>query len=69
MGLPALMTPEVKAVKIGRHPVKVTALLYLKEALLAERYEQCSDFIMIACEFGADPCEVRNLLESPRRSV
>lgn len=67
MGFPELMTPEVTAVRIGRHPVKVTALLYLKEALLAERYEACAEIIMIACEFGADPLEIRNILEVPSR--
>lgn len=50
-----------------RNPVKLTALLYLREALLAERYEECADIITIAEEFGAQGYEIRNLLEDPRR--
>ncbi len=51
-----------------RHPVKLTALLYLKEALLREKYEACSDIIAVAKEFGAENYEVQDLLEDPRRS-
>lgn len=50
-----------------RDPVKLTALIYLREALIAERYEDCSDFIAIAKEFGAFDEEIRFLLEDPRR--
>ena len=51
-----------------KNPVKLTDLLYLKEALLEERYEECAEFIAIAREFGAQPFEVQNLLEDPRRT-
>ena len=51
-----------------KHPVKLTALLYLKEAVLKEQYEICAETISIAKEFGATPSEVRNLLEDPRRN-
>ena len=51
-----------------RHPVKLTALLYLKEALVREQYEKCADLITVAKEFGAQPFEVQDLLEDPRRS-
>ncbi|MBI1884292.1 MAG: hypothetical protein HYS08_08840 [Chlamydiae bacterium] len=51
------------------HPVKLTALMYLKEALLKERYEECHTLIQTAVEFGASPWEIRNLLEEPRRPV
>lgn len=51
-----------------RNPVKLTALLYLKEALLEERFEECPLFIRIAYEFGAQDYEVENLLEDPRRT-
>lgn len=61
------LTPELAARRIVRHPVKLTALLYLKEALLAERYEDCRVFIGIAKEFGAKEFEIRDLLEDPRR--
>lgn len=50
-----------------RDPVKLTALLYLREALLEERYEECADFATVAKEFGAREFEVQNLLEDPRR--
>lgn len=46
-------------------PVKLTALLYLKEALLKERYEDCADFVAVAREFGALPVEIRTVLENP----
>ena len=55
-----------KVVRI--HPVKLTALLYLKQALLKEKYEMCADIIAIAKEFGARDYEIQNLLEDPRRN-
>ena len=51
-----------------KHPVKLTALFYLKEALRKEQYEKCAEIIAIAKEFGAAPYEVQDLLEDPRRS-
>ena len=51
----------------SRHPVKVTALHYLREALLNEVYEECPGAIEIAKEFGAQDFEIQNLLEDPRR--
>lgn len=51
------------------HPVKLTALMYLKEALLEERYEDCKELIAVAREFGAQAIEILNLLEDPRREV
>lgn len=51
----------------SRDPVKLTALLYLKEALLKEKFEDCAFFIEIAYEFGAQDREVEYLLEDPRR--
>ena len=45
----------------------MTALLYLKEALLNEVYENCALAIEIAKEFGAEDFEIQNLLEDPRR--
>jgi len=50
-----------------RNPVKLTALLYLREALLEERYEDCAQIIAIAREFGAQILEIQDLLEDPRR--
>lgn len=51
-----------------KHPVRLTALLYLKEALLRERYENCAEIVALAKEFGAENYEVDDLLEDPRRS-
>ena len=48
-------------------PVKLTALLYLREALLKERYEDCKDIIEVAKEAGATDREVRLILEDPKR--
>ncbi len=53
--------------RIKKDPVKLTALLYLREALLEERYEECAEFIAIAVEFGARPFEIKNILEDRRR--
>jgi hypothetical protein len=53
--------------RVNRHPVKLTALLTLREALREERYEECRDIIAIAKEFGARDFEIYYLLEDPRR--
>ncbi len=53
--------------KPNRNPVKLTALLYLRDALRAERYEDCAEIIAIALEFGALPQEIQYLLEDTRR--
>lgn len=53
--------------RTSKHPVKLTALLYLREALLDEVYEECAQAIRIAKEFGAEEFEIQNLLEDPRR--
>lgn len=53
--------------RLVRDPVKLTALLYLREALLQERYEECADMIAIATEFGASQQEIQLLLEDARR--
>ena len=59
--------PTLTLVKVNRNPVKLTALLYLKEALVAQRYEQCPEFIRVAKEFGAVEWEIEELLEDARR--
>lgn len=69
------MTPTVNPriqkgfLRLKRDPVKLTALLYLQEALLAERYEECAEFIAVATEFGAQPIEIQAILENPRRHL
>ncbi len=52
----------------AENPLKLTALLYLKEALVKEQYEICRDIVSTAKEYGATEAEIRNLLEDPRRS-
>lgn len=53
--------------RVRRNPVKLTALLYLREALRAERYEECAHFVQVAREFGAQEREIEELLEDARR--
>ena len=50
-----------------RDPVKLTALIYLRDALISENYEDCAEIIAIALEFGALNEEIRVLLEDSRR--
>ncbi len=51
----------------SRDPVRLTALLSLREALLLEQYEDCKDIISIAYEFGATDNDIQSLLEDSRR--
>jgi hypothetical protein len=53
--------------QVMKHPVKLTALLYLKEAILRQRYEECPAIIQIAREYGAADFEIQDLLEDQRR--
>ena len=53
---------------VMKHPIKLTALLYLKEALLKQQYELCPEIISVAKEFGAVHFEIQDLLEDQRRS-
>ena len=59
---------EGKRTRKSGHPLKVTALWYLKEALVREQYEKCSEIVATAKEFGASDFEINLLLEDPRRS-
>ena len=51
----------------NRDPVKLTALLCLRESLIGERYEECGEFVAIAREFGALASEIKAIVENPRR--
>lgn len=53
---------------IIKDPIKLTALLYLKEALLKEDFESCKEIIEQAKELGAADFEIQDLLENPKRS-
>ena len=59
---------EGKRTRKSGHPLKTTALWYLKEVLVRERYEECADIVATAKEFGATELEISLLLEDPRRS-
>jgi len=50
-----------------RNPLRLTALLYLREALQNENYETCREIIAYARRFGATFRQIKNLLEDPRR--
>jgi hypothetical protein len=43
----------------GDEALRVTALAYLKEALIKERYEQCADLITAAKRFGATGRDIK----------
>ncbi len=58
----------VRPSRVLRHPLRLTALLYLAEALRDERYEDCAEIVAVAQEFGAGANEIRNLLEDRRRA-
>lgn len=42
--------------------LKLTSLIYLKEALLAQQYEDCAGLIRDAKGFGAEQAEISALL-------
>lgn len=44
------------------HPVLLTAMVYLRDALVAERYEECAGLIEIAKEFGANTWDLHSIL-------
>ena len=44
------------------YTLKVTALLYLKEALDRERYEDCPGLLQAAKEFGAQQGEISKVI-------
>jgi len=59
--------PTLTLLSVKKHPVKLTALLYLREALLRQRYERCPELIRVAREWGAQDREIEELLEDARR--
>ena len=59
--------PTLTLLQVKKDPVKLTALLCLREALLKQRYEVCSEFIAVAKDFGAKAREIEELLEDARR--
>jgi len=61
-------TGTTARVGTAKHPLRLTALFYLKDALRLEKYESCADIISVAKEFGATAPEIQRLLEDPRRT-
>jgi len=49
--------------------LKVTTLLYFKEALLRERYEDCAELIRIAKGFGAEQSEISGVIAESNRGM
>ncbi len=49
--------------------LKATALLYLKEALVKEEYEDCSNLIQNAEDFGAEALEINELILQHIRGI
>ena len=47
----------------------VTSLIYLKEALVNERYAQCAELIRAAKRFGASQGEVKTVLPEGARAL
>ena len=46
-----------------------TSLIYLKEALVNERYEQCAELIRAAKRFGASQGEIKTVLTEGARAL
>lgn len=52
---------------VRKDPIKLTALLYFRESLIKERYEESAELAQLARELGAQELEIRELLEDVRR--
>ena len=53
----------------AENALQVTALLYLQEALAAERYEECTDLISSAKELGVGQTAISTVLASYIRQL
>ncbi len=49
--------------------LKATSLLYFKEALLKERYEDCAELVWIAKGFGAQQSEISGVIAESNRGA
>ena len=59
-----------KKKSIARDEVlKVTSLLYFKEALFNEEYEDCKELIRLAKWFGARKGDIRRVIADSNRGV
>lgn len=58
-----VVNPTVEGVSLRhRHPVRVTALSYIREAFLQGALGELPELVGIAYEFGAETREVRDAL-------
>ncbi|MBP9854566.1 MAG: hypothetical protein KBD53_06845 [Candidatus Omnitrophica bacterium] len=53
---------ENKQTNSQEHLLKVTALLYLKEALYKEKYEECLELITVAKRYGVEQEEIQKII-------
>ncbi|MCA9401773.1 MAG: hypothetical protein KC713_09105 [Candidatus Omnitrophica bacterium] len=49
--------------------LKATSLLYLKEALVNEQYEDCAELIQAAKNYGASFDEVKQVLDKEAQKI
>lgn len=49
--------------------LKATSLLYFREALFNEKYEDCGELIRIAKRFGARQSDIRRVIAQSNRGV
>lgn len=49
--------------------LKATALLYFKDALFRERYEDCAELIRAAKGFGAEQAEISEVIAESNRGI
>ncbi|GEM_PF-1041006 len=57
-----LSSPQADASLAANDLLKATSLLYLKDALEGQRYEECAALIQSAKDYGADLSEVSNVI-------
>jgi hypothetical protein len=57
-----LITANQKKPPAPNEVLKATALVYLKDALIKEEFEQCPELIQKAQYFGADKTEVQKVI-------
>ena len=51
----------------AQHVVVMTALVYLREALAMEQYEECRQIITLAQEFGATELQIQQTLQADQQ--
>ena len=60
---------EKEKKKTGDQALQVTALIYLKEALVNERYEECAELVRAAKRFGATQGEIKQTIVEGARGL